>query len=74
MADRGHLQTQAQELIKQHIVYDASLRPEYVYTVQADALNGTPCSAVRYSYAGDSSRVVYMKEFTAVWDSAWEVF
>lgn len=74
MADRGHLQTQAQELVKQYIVYDASLRPEYVYTVQADARDLTPCSAVRYSYDGASSRVVYMKEFTSVWNSSWEVF
>jgi hypothetical protein len=44
-----------------------------VYTVRADAEDGTPCSVVRYAYDGLSSRVVYMEEDTAVWDSNWEV-
>jgi hypothetical protein len=74
MANRGHLQTQAHELVKQYIVYDANDRPEYVYTVRADADDDTPCSAVRYSYDGTTSRIVYMKEYEATWDISWEVF
>ena len=38
----GHLTTQAHEFVKQHIEYDGSNRPEYVYTVRADAEDGTP--------------------------------
>lgn len=74
MGDRGHLQTQAHELIKQYITYDGSGRTQYVYTVHATAEDNCPCSVVRYSYDGATSRVVYMKEYTGTWDTAWEVF
>jgi hypothetical protein len=70
----GHLTTQAHEFVKQHIEYDGSARPEYVYTVRADAVNGTPCSAVRYSYVGTTSRIEFMKEFSAAWNIAWDLF
>jgi hypothetical protein len=74
MNDTGHLKTQAAELVKQSITYDLSSRPEYIYTVRADAAHGTPCSVVRYAYVGASSRVSYMKEYTSTWDSSWELF
>lgn len=75
MADlQGHLKTQLGELIKQHIEYDVESRPEYVYTVRADATNNTPCSVVRYSYSGLTTLVVYMKEYTGNWLAIWEVF
>lgn len=74
MADTGHLKTQAHELVKQHIEYDGSNRAEYVYTVHSDAEDNTPCSVTRYSYDGISSRVVFMKEYTSAWDSAWDLF
>jgi hypothetical protein len=45
-----------------------------VYTVRADAKDGTPCSVVRYAYDGLSTRVLYMKEETANWDASWELF
>lgn len=74
MADTGHLKTQAAELIKQHIEYYVNSRMEYVYTVRNDAANGTPCSVIRYSYSGITSRVVFMKEDTSNWNSAWDLF
>jgi hypothetical protein len=74
MADTGHLKTQLNELIKQHVEYDVNTRTEYVYTARADALDGSPCSVVRYSYSGTTTRVVYMKEYIGTWDAAWEVF
>jgi len=74
MADTGHLLTQAHELVKQYTVYDVNNRPEYVYTAHADLEDGAPCSVVRYAYDGLTSRVVYMKEYTATWDVAWETF
>ena len=70
----GHLKSQLHELVKQHVEYDGLSRTEYVYTVQAGAPDGAPCSVVRYSYDGTSARVVYMKEYSGTWDSAWEVF
>lgn len=72
--DTGHLKTQAHELVKQHVEYDGSSRTEYVYTVRADATNGTPCSVVRYSYSGSTSNVVFMKEYLSTWNSAWDLF
>ena len=72
--DTGNLITQANEIVKQHIEYDGTNRTEYVYTVRADATNGSPCSVVRYSYDGLSARVVFMKEYTSTWNSAWDVF
>jgi hypothetical protein len=74
MADTGHLKTQLNELVKQHIEYDGNSRPEYVYTAHADLEDGKPCSVVRYSYDGTSSRVVFMKEYEGTWDESWEVF
>jgi hypothetical protein len=70
----GHLTTQAHEFVKQHIEYDGSNRAEYVYTVRADAQNGTPCSVVRYAYDGSSTRIEFMKEYSGVWDITWDVF
>lgn len=74
MSDTGHLKTQEHELVKQYIEYDGSARVEYVYTVRADAVDNTPCSVVRYAYDGTTSRVIYMKEYTATWDISWEQF
>lgn len=69
-----HLKTQAHELIKQYVTYDAYDRPEYVYTAPITAITGTSCSVVRYSYDGVSNRVVYMKEYAETWDTSWETF
>ena len=74
MADTGHLKTQEHELVKQHIEYDVSNRPEFIYTAHADLEDGKPCSVTRYAYDGVTSRVLYMKESPAVWDVAWELF
>lgn len=74
MSDTGHLKTQAHELVKQHIEFDGNSRVEYVYTARSDASNGTPCSVVRYSYDGISSRIVFMKEYTSTWDATWDLF
>jgi len=68
------LKTQLNELSKMYITYDASNRPEYVYTCGVNTLDGKPCTVVRYSYDGVSTRVVYMKEYTSTWQTAWETF
>lgn len=72
--DSGHLRTQANSLVKQRCFYDAFSRLEYVYTVRADATNGTPCSVVRYGYDGVTPKVIYMKEYAGEWDGAWDLF
>ena len=74
MADTAHLLTQAHELVKQHIEYDANSRAEYIYTARADLEDGQPCSVVRYAYDGVTARVLFMKEYPATWDASWELF
>ena len=65
-----HLKTQLNELVKQYIAYDASLRTEYVYTAPTDAADGTPCTRVQYVYSGATTRIVKMKETVDTWVSA----
>jgi hypothetical protein len=68
------LKTQAAELTKQYLVYDAQGRVTDVYTAYTDAKNGQPCSLVQYTYVNaTSSRVEKMKESVAVWDSSWDI-
>jgi len=70
----GHLTTQAHEFVKQHVEYDVNNRAEYVYTIKADGLNNAPCSVVRYSYIGLTGDISFMKEYSGIWNSAWETF
>lgn len=72
--DSGHLKTQANELVKQHTEYDDSNRAEYIYTAPSNAVDGTPCSVVRFAYSGLSPRVAFMKEYTGNWNDDWDVF
>lgn len=62
------------ELVKTHQEFDGSSRLEYTYTAKAEAADGDPCLVTRYSYSGASSRIVFLKEYYAVWDSDWDVF
>jgi len=66
------LQTQANELTKQHVVFDGLNRPTVITTAGAAAANGTPCSQVRYQYLGVTSLVTGMIEENATWDSSWD--
>lgn len=69
----SHLKTQAHELVKQYISYDASLRPEYVYTAKHDAEDGASCSRVQYVYSGSTTRIIKMKETTSTWSSSYDI-
>lgn len=73
-ADTNQLKTQLHEQLKQHVEFDGSARPEYVYTARTDAADGTPCSVVRYAYVGATSKVEFMKEYIGAWDSDWDLF
>jgi hypothetical protein len=66
------LKTQANELVKQFIVYDVNGRPTQVYTAHTDAVQDTPCTLVTYQYVGASSRVEKMKESNATWDVSYD--
>lgn len=68
------LTSQAHEFQKQYITYDAYSRPEYVYTAVVNAIDGAPCSVVRYAYSGTTTNAVYMKEYESTWQTAWEQF
>jgi len=74
MADTGHLKTQQHELVKQYIAFDGNGRTEYIYTVREDGPDGCPCSVVRYGYLGVTTNVIFVREYTGVWDAAWELF
>ena len=68
------LKTQAGELTKQYLVYDAQGRTIEIYTAYTDAKHGTPCSLVQYTYTNPTaSTVEKMKETTSTWDSAWDI-
>jgi len=69
----GQITTQAHELIKQYIEYDGIGRPTIVHTARADAVDGTPCSKVTYTYlAPTSTSVQFMIEEDDSWDITWE--
>lgn len=68
-----HLLTQAKELVMQHIEFDGNDRPEYVYTAPVSAVEGTPCTAVKYTYDGGSTRIENMREFNSSWQAAWTI-
>jgi hypothetical protein len=67
------LSTHLKEAVKQHIEYDGFHRMIAVYVANIDAANGDYCMLTRYVYDGNSTRVVYMAESLANWDSTWEM-
>jgi len=67
------LRTLNLELSKQHMVYDANFRLEYLYEAMADCRNGEQCIVTRFSYVALTTRVQARKEYTTEWDSAWDI-
>lgn len=67
------LKSQAMELVKQYITYDASSRCEYVYTAHLGAITGSSCTITRYVYDGTSTRITKRKEYYGLWDSSYDI-
>ena len=68
------LKSQAHEYTKQFLVYDAQGRTIEIYTAPTEAVNGTPCSLVEYTYTNPTaSTVEKMKESNSVWDATWDI-
>lgn len=68
------LKTQANELVKQYIVYDGTNRMTAVYTAPSDATDGKPCTKVTYTYTSPTSSLISkMKESNDVWSSAYDI-
>lgn len=68
------LKSQANELLKQHIIYDSNQRAVLIFTSYYGAGEGTPCTGVAYEYVSPtSSQVARMAEFTYSWKAAWDV-
>lgn len=61
------------EAVKQYIVYDGFLRMSETYVAMTDAAHGDRCLKTEYVYAGNSTRIIKMKESLGIWDSAWDV-
>ena len=73
------LKSQAEDLIKQHLVYDGSGRVTDIYTTSAIApaagSDGAPCTHVQYQYSavsGQTTLVTGMKESIASWNASWD--
>lgn len=62
------------EYSKSKQFFDGSDRLEYLYTAHIEAVTGTPCVVVRYSYVGATAKVDYVKEYEGTWDISWETF
>lgn len=67
----AHIKTQANERIKQHVIFDLQGRPWKVYTAQVNANKGQECEVTEYVYkAIDSTDMKARKEGVDVWDPA----
>ncbi len=70
----AHLKTQAQEFVKQFLVYDVIQRPIQIYTAAVDTPDGGACSIVEYAYlTPSSSKAEKMREGNALWDATWDM-
>ncbi len=68
------LKSTMNEYSKSKQFFDGSDRLEYLYTAPMDAVTGTPCNVVRYSYVGATAKVDYVAEYEGTWDVSWETF
>ena len=66
---KSHLHMQ----VKQHIVFDAQDRPQFVFTAPIDAKDGSPCTVTEYVYkAINSTQVKARQEREYLWKIAWD--
>jgi hypothetical protein len=60
------------EFIKQYLVYDASGRYVAIYEIKANGQDGEKCMLTEYAYDGASTRIVYRRESSALWNGTWD--
>lgn len=68
------LRTQAHELVKQFIQFDAQDRPEFIFTAPISAVQNTPCTRVQYVYrSASSTQIEKMAESKAQWQASYDI-
>jgi len=73
LATQG-LTTQRNELFKQYNIYDVNNRLVTVYTAGYNAITGTGCTRVDYTYINPTSpQVEKMRESNDVWDASYDI-
>lgn len=59
--------------VKSHTVYDAQLRPKFVFMADIKTQNGEPCLVTEYVYLSPTSTQVYKRqERIYIWKAAWD--
>lgn len=65
--------TSRNEMVKQHVVLDASSRAKFVFTAALNTPNGGTCEVTEYIYVSPSSTIIIgRQEQKGVWNTAWE--
>lgn len=60
------------EQLKQHIVYDADIRPILIFEAPINTADGEPCLVTEYVYRTGENEVVSRQERQYRWKSVWE--
>jgi hypothetical protein len=68
------LKTQAAELVKQYIEYDAGGRPTHIYTAATFAVDGDACTLTEYEYLSPTSNLITKRrESYSTWSAAYDI-
>jgi len=67
------LKSLEKQQLKQHIVHDASSRPQFIFEAPVDAVEGTPCLVTEYVYINPTETIIIDRQervyrWKAVWD------
>lgn len=67
------LKSHANEQVKQHTIYDAQVRPKFVFTTYIGAEEGDPCMCDEYVYLNaTSTQVIARQERVYKWKAIWD--
>lgn len=67
------LKAHEREQVKQHVVFDAQDRPQFVFTAPIGAGEGDPCLAMEYVYRSlTSTQIMDRQERVYAWKAAWD--
>jgi hypothetical protein len=61
------------EQAKQHIVYDAQARPQFIFTADINCAAGDPCLVTEYVYRNATSTdIICRQERIYAWKASWD--
>ena len=67
------LKSHGNEQVKQHIVYDAQVRPKFIFTAYVDAVDGDPCMCDEFIYKNATETdIISRQERIYQWKAAWD--